>query len=114
MMNTIKVTVLQRSDDNQEVMRFLFPEELDVVLTCDEGTAELKAVFSKLLALCLEDELKIEFEHDEGYANEMYETVCCEYIKSLQSEIEQARLSMIAEGLIAVDDDEDKDLESVE
>ncbi len=93
------------NDSGEDVFR-LFKEDnswLDVGLTTDEGTLELKRMFSEILTSLIRDgEAEISYIDTSSYKNGMYKEVCEEYVKVLAAEVEAAKKGLGEEGLLEV------------
>lgn len=94
------ITTVLTIDNDDDVLRFSFPdgEEADVSLTVEEGNAQLKAVFAKILSFQMKDEVEVLFEQTEGYGNGMYEQACKAYVQMLGKELAPVRSLILQEG----------------
>ena len=63
----------------------------------DFTKAELKVVFSKLVKLSLESNVKLNLVIDDSFNRGLYKDVCKEYIKDLQAELDNAKAKIIKE-----------------
>lgn len=70
------------------------PEEYQVNLNSTGSQNELKRVFSKLLDMLLQDDISLELVVAEDYRRVLYKEVCKEYIKDLNREMDQVKISM--------------------
>lgn len=106
MMQRVTTTVLENGEGN-DVLRFCFPDSapLDVDLTGENGNAQLKDVFERVLALQLKGDVEVAFEPTEGYRNAMYVQVCKAYTATLANELSPVRSAIIKEGLATERDD---------
>lgn len=94
----INMTVTQ-NEEGKDVFRLLADNCIDVDVTEEKGTEQLKAMFGELLKAMLTEEVTIEFEKTEDYKNKMYEDVCEAYIAVLNEELRQSRENLLREGL---------------
>lgn len=65
------------------------PDKYVIDLNDTAGQVKIKEVFSKLLEMLLNEKLTLRFRIAEGYSKVLYKDVCSEYIKELNTEIEQ-------------------------
>lgn len=83
----VLLTVVGESD----VLNFMLdqekPDEYVVNLNSDTSQSELKKVFSKLLELIIENDVKLVLKIAEGYSKVLYMDVCTVYIDDLNREI---------------------------
>lgn len=91
------VTINERA---QDVFRLKTePEHIDVVLTEDNGTNDLKNLFARLLQELFKDDVEIKFVKTDGYKTRIYEDVCKEYVSVLNQELVTAREKILEERL---------------
>lgn len=65
------------------------PEKYVINLNDTAGQVKIKEVFSKLLEMLLDEKLTLRLRIAEGYSKGLYKDVCSEYIKELNTEIQQ-------------------------
>lgn len=65
------------------------PDKYVIDLNDSAGQVKIKEVFSKLLEMLLDEKLTLRLRIDEGYSKGLYKDVCLEYIKELNTEIDQ-------------------------
>ncbi len=81
-MKHIEMTVTT-NERAQDVFRLKTePEHIDVVLTEDNGTNDLKNLFARLLQELFKDDVEIKFVKTDGYKTRIYEDVCREYVST--------------------------------
>ena len=98
-MKRIGMTVTA-NENNQDVFRLnTEPEYIDVVLTEENGTNDLKKLFERLLQELFKDDVEITFIKTDGYKTKIYEDVCREYITVLNQELIMARQKILEEKL---------------
>lgn len=98
-MKRIEMTVTT-NDKSQDVFRLKTkPEYIDVVLTEDNGTNDLKSLFARLLQELFKDDVEIKFVKTDGYKTRIYEDVCREYVSVLNQELITAREKILEEKL---------------
>ena len=98
-MKHIEMTVTT-NEKSQDVFRLKTrPEYIDVVLTEDSGTNDLKNLFARLLQELLKDDVEVKFVRTEGYKTRIYEDVCKEYVSVLNQELVTAREKILEEKL---------------
>lgn len=98
-MKHIEMTVTT-NDKSQDVFRLKTkPEYIDVVLTEDNGTNDLKSLFARLLQELLKDDVEVKFVRTDGYKTRIYEDVCKEYVGVLNQELVTAREKILEEKL---------------
>ena len=92
-MNQITLDVkLYSENNNNDVLGFVFKdEESKINLNSESCQAELKVVFSKLVKLSLESNVKLNLVIDDSFNRGLYKDVCKEYIKDLQAELDNAK-----------------------
>ena len=83
----IKATLLEQ--DDIDILRFEFDEELDIDLNSPECQTSLKRLFTLILEETLYRNILIELEIQDGYSRGMYIEVCEEYIKDLNRELRE-------------------------
>lgn len=94
-MKEIEMTAT-RNDSNQDVFRLRRDAgDIDVIVTEDGGTNELKGLFSYLLEELFEDDVMVKFVPTTDYKTTLYEEVCREYIDVLNGELRQARQKIL-------------------
>lgn len=90
-MNQIILEVrLYGEEPDKDILAFIFEDgEQKINLNTETCQGEIKEVFSKLLRLCIENDISLDFKVDEGYGSGrgLYIDVCSEYIKELQKEL---------------------------
>ena len=90
-MNQKQIAVLLTVVGESDVLNFLLdqekPDEYVVNLNSDTSQSELKKVFSKLLELIIENDVKLVLKIAEGYSKVLYMDVCTVYIDDLNREI---------------------------
>ena len=93
----MNVTINERA---QDVFRLKTePEHIDVVLTEDNGTNDLKTLFARLLQELFKDDVEVKFVRTDGYKTRIYEDVCKEYVSVLNQELVTAREKILEERL---------------
>ena len=98
-MKHIEMTVTT-NERAQDVFRLKTePEHIDVVLTEDNGTNDLKALFARLLQELFKDDVEVKFVRTAGYKTKIYEDVCKEYVSVLNQELITAREKILEERL---------------
>lgn len=98
-MKHIEMTVTT-NERAQDVFRLKTePEHIDVVLTEDNGTNDLKNLFARLLQELFKDDVEIKFVKTDGYKTRIYEDVCREYVSVLNQELITAREKILEEKL---------------
>lgn len=98
-MKHIEMTVTT-NEKAQDVFRLKTePEHIDVVLTEDNGTNDLKALFARLLQELFKDDVEVKFVRTDGYKTKIYEDVCKEYVSVLNQELVTAREKILEERL---------------
>ncbi len=98
-MKHIEMTVTT-NERAQDVFRLKTePEHIDVVLTEDNGTNDLKTLFARLLQELFKDDVEVEFVRTDGYKTKIYEDVCKEYVSVLNQELVTAREKILEERL---------------
>lgn len=98
-MKHIEMTVTT-NERAQDVFRLKTePEHIDVVLTEDNGTNDLKNLFARLLQELFKDDVEIKFVKTDGYKTRIYEDVCREYVSVLNQELITAREKILEERL---------------
>lgn len=90
-MNQKQIEVLLTVVGESDVLNFMLdqekPDEYVVNLNSDTSQSELKKVFSKLLELIIENDVKLVLKIAEGYSKVLYIDVCTVYIDDLNREI---------------------------
>lgn len=90
-MNQKQIEVLLTVVGESDVLNFILdqekPDEYVVNLNSDTSQSELKKVFSKLLELIIENNVKLVLKIAEGYSKVLYMDVCTVYIDDLNREI---------------------------
>lgn len=90
-MNQNQIEVLLTVVGESDVLNFILdqekPDEYVVNLNSDTSQSELKKVFSKLLELIIENDVKLVLKIAEGYSKVLYMDVCTVYIDDLNHEI---------------------------
>jgi len=85
---TLNVRLFAESTED-DILAFMFEdEECRVNLNMDSCQGELKTVFSKLIILSLENDVKLELKIEDGYSRGLYKDVCSEYIEVSQRELD--------------------------
>lgn len=98
-MKQIEMTVTT-NERAQDVFRLKTkPEHIDVVLTEDNGTNDLKTLFARLLQEIFKDDVEVKFVRTDGYKTRIYEDVCKEYVSVLNQELVTAREKILEERL---------------
>ena len=98
-MKHIEMTVTT-NERAQDVFRLKTePEHIDVVLTEDNGTNDLKTLFARLLQELFKDDVEVKFVRTDGYKTRIYEDVCKEYVSVLNQELVTAREKILEERL---------------
>lgn len=98
-MKHIEMTVTT-NERAQDVFRLRTePEHIDVVLTEDNGTNDLKNLFACLLHELFKEDVEIKFVRTDGYKTRIYEDVCREYVTILNQELATARQKILDEKL---------------
>ncbi len=91
------------NEKTQDVFRLKTePEPIDVVLTEDGGTNDLKTLFTRLLQELFNDDVEIYFVQTDGYKTRIYEDVCMEYVDVLNQELVTARQAILEESCLQV------------
>lgn len=89
--NQKQIEVLLTVVGESDVLNFILdqekPDEYVVNLNSDTSQSELKKVFSKLLELIIENDVKLVLKIAEGYSKVLYMDVCIVYIDDLNREI---------------------------
>lgn len=67
------------------------PDEYIVNLNSASSQSSLKRVFSKLLNILVEENIKLKFIIDKDYKKGLYKDVCTEYIADLNRELMQVK-----------------------
>lgn len=95
-MNQKTINVILTLEDDEDILRFTIDEDLclDIQLNSDTCQAEIKSVFSALIPLLVENDISLKFEPDKAYSKELYIDVCREYIKDLEREINNCKLTI--------------------
>lgn len=90
-MNQKQIEVLLTVVGESDVLNFILdqekPDEYVVNLNSDTSQSELKKVFSKLLELIIENDVKLVLKIAEVYSKVLYMDVCTVYIDDLNREI---------------------------
>lgn len=73
------------------------PEGYIVDLNSSSSQSSLKHIFSKLLNILIDEDVKLELEIDKDYKKGLYKDVCMEYIADLNQELTQVKESMLKE-----------------
>lgn len=73
------------------------PEGDIVDLNSSSSQSSLKHIFSKLLNILVDEDVKLELEIDKDYKKGLYKDVCTEYIADLNQELTQVKESMLKE-----------------
>lgn len=73
------------------------PEQYIVDLNNSSSQSSLRHVFSKLLNILVEENIKLELEIDKDYRKGLYKDVCAEYIDDLNRELVLVRERIIQE-----------------
>lgn len=97
-MKQIPMTIT-KDTDGKDVFELLTNDPIEIPLTEDGGISKIKEMFNVLLNELIKDEVKVVFERTPEYKNALYENVCEEYVADLSSELANARLRLIEEGL---------------
>lgn len=98
-MKYIEMTVTT-NEKSQDVFRLKSePEYIDVVLTEDNGTNDLKKLFARLLQELFMDDVEVKSIRTDGYKTRIYEDVCKEYVSVLNQELVTAREKILEEEL---------------
>ena len=98
-MKHIEMTVTT-NERAQDVFRLKTePKHIDVVLTEDNGTNDLKTLFARLLQELFKDDVEVKFVRTDGYKTRIYEDVCREYVSVLNQELITAREKILEEKL---------------
>ena len=92
-MNQIILEVkLFAENTDDDILAFAFEdEECRVNLNSDSCQGELKEVFSKLVKLCLQNEVTLKRRIEDGYSRGLYKDVCSEYVTELQRELDRIK-----------------------
>ena len=95
-MNQIMLNVLLTAENEEEdTLVFQFQNgDCKVNLNTDSCQAELKGIFSKLLYLCIENDVTLSLIIQDGYNRGLYKDVCKEYISELQRELDNIKDSI--------------------
>jgi len=94
--------VLEKLDNEEEVLKFRLTPEKSVRLTSTQGVNDLKDVFVTLLNKLTTDDVLVELVDNPDYDNKMYRDICAEYVVELNKDIAEARRNLIKEGLVNV------------
>ena len=74
------------------ILAFCFAEgEGRINLNSDLCQAQMKEVFSKLVCLCINNDVELSLEIEEGYGRGLYKDVCQEYVRELQRELNNVK-----------------------
>lgn len=103
-MREISMTVT-KNGSGDDVFRLCTDSPVDVNVTGDCETEQLRNLFKAILTLLLKDDVVVSFSKTEGYGTAMYEDVCREYVTVLNAEIRQARARLQEEDLCEFADD---------
>ena len=88
-MNQIKLNVkLFAEGEDEDILAFCFAEgEGRISLNSDSSQVQMMEVFSKLVYLCINNDVELSLEIEEGYKRSLYKDVCQEYVRELQREL---------------------------
>ena len=79
-------------DTNDDILAFMFDNAESVIhLNTDSCQIELKDIFSKLLTLCIENDIILNLIVADNYSRGLYKDVCTEYISELQRELDNVK-----------------------
>lgn len=94
-MSQMEIEVLLTVRGEQDVLEFRMNPDSDedyyLDLNSESNQDCLKMVFSKLLELSLENDIKLVYKVEDGYSKGLYKEVCNEYVKDLNREIDNVR-----------------------
>lgn len=94
-MSQMEIEVLLTVRGEQDVLEFRMNPDSDedyyIDLNSESNQHCLKMVFSKLLELAFENDIKLVYKVENGYTKGLYKEVCEEYVKDLNKEIEDVR-----------------------
>ena len=92
-MNQIILEVkLFAENTDDDILSFAFEDdECRVNLNSDSCQGELKEVFSKLVKLCLQNDVTLKMRIEDGYSRGLYKDVCSEYVTELQRELDRIK-----------------------
>lgn len=94
---TAKIVKLENGN---EALRFTIGSgKKDVALTSQGGINGLKAVYEALLAEVMDDDVTVKLEESDKGTTAMYQDVCKEFIKLLNSDLKSARTEIVSKGL---------------
>ncbi len=100
-MNPRIIKVILKAIDDIDVLVFQLnedePDEYVVNLNSTDSQGSLKHVFSALLNILIEEEIKLELEIADGYKKGLYKDVCNEYITDLNRELIQVKSTILNE-----------------
>ena len=98
-MKDFTAKVVKLENDNEALRFTIGSEKKDVALTSQGGINGLKAVYEALLAEVMEDDVTVNLEERDKGTTAMYQDVCTEFIKLLNSDLKSARSEIINKGL---------------
>ena len=92
-MNQIKLNVkLFAEGEDEDILAFCFAEgEGRISLNSASSQVQMMEVFSKLVYLCINNDVELSLEIEEGYKRSLYKDVCQEYVRELQREMNNVR-----------------------
>lgn len=92
-MNQIKLNVkLFAEGEDEDILAFCFAEgEGRISLNSDSSQVQMMEVFSKLVYLCINNDVELSLEIEEEYKRSLYKDVCQEYVRELQREMNNVR-----------------------
>ena len=92
-MNQITLNVkLFAEGEDEDILAFCFAEgDGRINLNSDLCQAQMKEVFSKLVCLCINNDVELSLEIEEGYGRGLYKDVCQESVRELQREMNNVR-----------------------
>ncbi len=98
-MKDFTAKVVKLENDNEALRFTIGSEKKDVALTGQGGINGLKALYEALLAEVMEDDVTVKLEESDKGTTAMYQDVCNEFIKLLNSDLKSARTEIVSKGL---------------
>lgn len=96
-MEILKASIIRDGD----ITKLVFPvgdKNVEIVLTSD-NPIDIKYAFNSLIIELKEYEFNFELEDDD---EDLYTSVCQEYIKQLNSELDTIRIELVEQGLVEI------------
>lgn len=98
-MNQMEIKVQLTVIGEEDVLIFLIdeenPDKYTISLNSPNNQTDIKKVFSKLLEMLFDNEIKLQLQIADGYSKGLYKDVCEEYISELQKEISDVKEQLI-------------------